>query len=394
LSYGMEMVNNRMLKTIIVGSGLCLGSVAVAEISIERLSEGFKRPVDLQAAPGNADQLFVVEQRGVIIAIDRRTGKRGDVLLDIHEQVSREGNEEGLLGLSFSPDFAESGRFYVNFTDKTPKKAITRISRFTVAAGKKTASASSEEILLSYEQDFRNHNGGWIGFGPDGYLYVANGDGGSANDPKARAQQMDSYLGKILRIDVSGKAGYSVPKDNPFVGKDGVKPEIYSYGLRNPWRCSFDAKTGDFWVADVGQYHYEEVNVLGPDEAKGRNFGWREREGTHANPKKEIAGPSPSGAVQPVYQYGHGKKNNEGLSLTGGFVYRGANPDLKGKYVFADYVTCRLWTLDKHNSYAFDDITDRVLKKGQKLGPIASFAQDNENDLYVIDHSGVIWRIR
>jgi len=349
------------------------------KIALKQLADGFKRPVDLQAAPGNDKDLYVVEQHGVITAIDRETGKKGEVLLDISANVSRKMNEEGLLSLAFAPDFAKSGRFYVNFTDKRPKKALTHISRFILPKGKTSVDPSSEEILMSYTQDFRNHNGGWIAFGPDGFLYIGNGDGGAANDPKARAQDMTSLLGKLLRIDVSPTTGYDVPSDNPFIGKEGVKPEIYSYGLRNPWRCSFD---GDkIWIADVGQNHYEEVNALSLSEAS-------------ATPKKGVGGDKPSPVIDPIYQYGHGASKSEGLSVTGGFVYHGSNPELKGKYLFADYVTRRLWTLDESENYAFEDITDEVLAKGQKLGPIASFAQDNQKEQYIVDHTGIIWRVK
>ncbi len=369
-------------------------SASFAKVTLEKLAEGFKRPVDLQAAPGNESQLFIVEQHGVITAIDRETGEREGVLLDLSAQVSRQMNEEGLLGLAFDPNFEKSRRFYVNFTDKSPKKAMTRISRFTLPPGKKSIDAANEEVLLKYRQDFRNHNGGWIGFGPDGLLYIANGDGGARDDPKARAQDLGSYLGKLLRIDVSSDSGYTVPPTNPFIEKADAKPEIYSYGLRNPWRCSFDVETGNLWIADVGQNRFEEINVTSVQGARAKNFGWRLREGMIANPNKKIAGPQPPDAVEPIYQYGRGTGAGEGFSVTGGFVYRGANPLLQGKYLFSDYVTRRLWTLDQSKGYAFEDITDKVLGKNQKLGPVASFGQDLQREYYLVDHSGIIWRIK
>ncbi len=364
-----------------------------AGLSLEKFSEGFKRPIDLQVAPGKKDVLFVVEQHGVISTIDAKTGEKKDVILDIEDRVSRKKNEEGLLGLTFAPDFATSGEFYVNYTDRSPQNAMSRVSRFTMKPGQAKVDASKEEVLLSYKQDYRNHNGGWLDFGPDGMLYIATGDGGAGNDPKGRGQDMNSLLGKLLRIDVSGESGYSVPGDNPFLGKKDVLPEIYAYGLRNPWRCSFDTESGIFWSADVGQFTYEEINAVHVDDLKGKNFGWRMREGKNKNPKSDIAGPNPEGAIDPIYEYTHGNKSDEGLSVTGGFVYRGPITDLKGKYVFGDYATRRIWTLDTAKNYQFADISDSLQPEGKLTGPIASFGEDHEKNLYVVDHTGVIWKM-
>ena len=364
-----------------------------AGLSLEKFSEGFKRPVDLQAAPGKEDVLFVVEQHGVIHTVDAKTGKKKDIILDIVDRVSRKKNEEGLLGLTFAPDFATSGEFYVNYTDRSPQNAMSHVSRFVMKPGQSQADSTKEERLLSYKQDFRNHNGGWLGFGLDGMLYVATGDGGSANDPKARGQDMKSFLGKLLRIDVSGDSGYRVPADNPFLGQKNVHPEIYAVGLRNPWRCSFDAESGTFWAGDVGQFTYEEINAVNVDELKGKNFGWRMREGKHKNPKHDIAGSNPDQAIDPIYEYTHGSGPNEGTSVTGGIVYRGSIADLKGKYVFGDYTRSRIWTLDTAKEYQFADISDGLQPDGKLTGPIASFGEDHDKNLYVVDHTGVIWKM-
>ena len=343
------------------------------------LADGFKRPVAVVAHPVEKDELWVVEQHGVVTKIDRKTGQKRGQVLDIVKKTSRRGNEEGLLDLVFDPNFQKNGRFYVNYTDRSKPKAMTRISVFD---------SGQESVLLSYQQDFRNHNGGWMSFGPDGNLYIGTGDGGSGNDPKNRAQDPNSLLGKMLRIKPQGDR-YAVPKDNMFVQNGGGKKEIYATGLRNPWRCHF-AADGSLWVADVGQYHYEEINHLKPGELAGANFGWRLREGTKENPNGRIGGKPPRAAVQPVYQYTHGGGSNQGVSVTGGVVYQGKKAELKGKYLFADYANPRIWTLDPKNNYAFADVTEEITGE-KKPASITSFASGPEGELYLVDHRGLIW---
>ena len=363
-------------------TGLLLGGLGLSLASAEPLSvlaKGFKRPVAVVPHPIEKADLWVVEQHGEITAIDRRSGERKGQVIDISKKVSRKGNEEGLLSLVFDPAFAKNGRFYVNYTDRSKPKALTHISMFE--DGKETS-------LLSFAQDFRNHNGGWMDFGPDGNLYIGTGDGGSANDPKNRAQDPQSYLGKLLRIRPSG-TGYSIPKGNLFPDGKAGKKEIYAIGLRNPWRCHFD-QDGSLWLADVGQYHLEEVNHVPAESLAGANFGWRLREGTVENPNGKIGGQEPTRAIKPVYQYGHGSGDNEGVSITGGVIYRGKDTALHGKYLFADYANPRIWALDPAKNYAFSDLTDTI-SGSKKPGAITSFATGHDGELYVIDHRGMIW---
>ncbi len=365
---------------------------AQAAPGVEIVAKGFERPLWVGAPAHDKGRLWVIEQVGKIWILDAKTGERqAEPFLDIVERVRRRDNEEGLLGLAFAPDFEKSGRFYVNYVDKEGQH--TRISRFK-AKGPDflTADPGSEEILLSYKQDFGNHNGGWISFGPDGMLYIGNGDGGSGNDPKQRAQSLDTYLGKFLRIDVSPATGYTVPRDNPFLKTEGAKPEIWAYGLRNPWRCSFDRKTGDFWIGDVGQGRWEEINYLPKGKGAGANFGWRLREGDKETPG--VGGRSPKGAIDPVYVYNHGGGPKDGLSVTGGYVYRGPVKSLEGRYIFGDYNLGHIWSFVPKNGKPtkFEDHTKEFSAEGQRA-LIASFGEDAVGNLYIVDHKGPILRI-
>jgi glucose/arabinose dehydrogenase len=367
-------------------------AVSQAEIGVEPVAKGFDRPVWAGVPKGAKGQLWVMEQGGKVWIIDDKTGERvGEPFLDVSKDVTRRGNEEGLLGLAFAPDFAKSGRYYVNYTDKEKQ---TRIVRF-ISKDKKTTDASTGEVILKYPSEFENHNGGWIDFGPDDMLYIGNGDGGSGNDPNDRGQDLQSLLGKILRLDVSPETGYKIPAGNPFAdGKEG-KPEIWAYGVRNPWRCSFDRETGDFWMGDVGQNHWEEINFMEKGKGAGANYGWRLREGDKETPAKNVGGSSPRGAIDPVYVYNHGMKEDEGLSVTGGYVYRGPIKELQGRYVFGDYQNPRIWSFDLKGSKAsgFKDHTKALQPEGGKINLISSFAEDNDGNLFIIDHRGPIYRI-
>ncbi len=363
-----------------------------AKVGVELVSQGFDRPVWAGVPKGVSGKLWVMEQAGRVWIVDEKSGERvGEPFLDIRNDVSRRANEEGLLGLAFAPDFTSTGRFYVNFTDKQRQ---TRIVRF-VSENRTTTRPDSGETLLQYQQDYNNHNGGWLDFGPDGMLYIGNGDGGSGNDPKQRAQDLNSHLGKILRIDVSPVKGYQVPQDNPFVKTENAKPEIWAYGLRNPWRCSFDRVTGDFWIGDVGQGHWEEINFMPKGEGAGANFGWRLREGDVATPARGVGGNKPRGAVDPVYVYSHGHSDDQGLSVTGGYVYHGPVKELKNRYVFADYQNPRIWSfeLKRGKATGFKDHTKDLQPENGRINLIASFAEDNAGNLFIIDHTGPIYRI-
>jgi len=342
----------------------------------------FTRPVDLQHPPDNTNRLFVVEQAGLISVFPndpKATTKK--TFLDIREKVDDEGNEEGLLGLAFHPDFQTNGYVYVNYTASDPNRTV--ISRFKVSTSNADAAdPESELVLLTFEQPYSNHNGGQVSFGPDGYLYIAVGDGGSGGDPHDNGQNRATLLGSILRIDVdkqeNGKK-YGIPSDNPFAkNKNGYRAEIYAYGLRNPWRFSFDTENGQLWTGDVGQNAYEEIDII----EKGGNYGWNTMEGNHCfEPKNDC---DHSGLKMPVHEYGR----SEGISVTGGFVYRGsALKDLHGKYVYADYATRRVWALDDRNGRAGNTLLFEADFN------ISSFGVDQHQELYLCGFDGKIYKL-
>ncbi len=332
---------------------------------------GLNRPVDLTSAGDGSGSIFVLEQSGRLLALT--SGAQAPLLLlDIGDKVSRQGNEQGLLGIAFSPGFAQDHRFYLNYTDA---KGDTVISRFYFEKGAFQVDPSSEQVLLRIEQPYANHNGGGMAFGPNGYLYIGVGDGGSAGDPENRAQSLDTLLGKLLRIDVSGGA-YTIPEDNPFASGGG-KPEIWAYGLRNPWRFSFDAVTGDLFIGDVGQDQVEEIDFLPGGIAGGVNFGWNYREGSQS-----YRGQPPADVVleDPVWEYTHA----DGCSVTGGVVYRGSElPEFDGIYLFGDYCSGKVWGLLRDSSSTW-----QAQALFQINGRISSFGLDEAREVYALDHSG------
>jgi len=356
-----------------------------AAIRLEKVAGGFERPVWAGMPSQSSGLLWVMEQAGTIRLLELDAGNTLEKpFLDIRERVTRQGNEQGLLGLAFAPDYKDSGRYYVYYNDK---KDRTVVSRFT-SADKRTTDPATEEILLRYDQPYRNHNGGWIAFGPDGMLYIGSGDGGAANDPKGHGQNLDSLLGKLLRIDVSPAKGYQIPKDNPFVNREGARPEIWAYGLRNPWRCSFDRDNGDLWIGDVGQNQWEEIDWMPKGKGAGANYGWRLREGAIPTPK--VGGASPPESVEPVYVYEHGQGPLNGLSVTGGYVYRGPIQSLQGRYIFADYQLPRIWSFRLKDG-KMEDFMDHSLDWKPQSGGyqlISSFAEDNQGNLFVVCLSG------
>ncbi|MEO8570111.1 MAG: PQQ-dependent sugar dehydrogenase [Chloroflexota bacterium] len=340
---------------------------------------GLSSPDLVTNAHDGSGRLFVVEKAGKIRVI------RDGVLLptpflDLSNQVST-GTEQGVLGLAFHPKFKTNGLFYVDFTDKGGNTAI---NQYRVSPGNADiAIKSTARRVISIAQPYANHNGGDIVFGPDGYLYIGTGDGGSAGDPGNRAQRLDTLLGKILRINVNGTVGaqqYRIPAGNPFVGRTG-RDEIWSYGLRNPWRFSFDRATGDLWIGDVGQNRYEEIDratVVGSGRGRGVNFGWRVLEGRHCF--KPATGCNRSGKFMPVVEYSH----TLGCSVTGGFVYRGAAvPALTRLYVFGDYCSGTIWTVPKGG---VSPIAKRLLMHTAMR--ISSFGEDEHGELYVVDLAG------
>ena len=355
-------------------------------LSAKLIASGFSRPVFVTAPPGVKDRLFVVEQRtGKIRILLLATGAI-DATPFLEVTGLSTGNEQGLLGLAFAPDFATSGFLYVNFTNTA---GTTVIRRYKVSsANSNVADPAGALDVISIPQPFANHNGGWIAFSPkDKFLYISVGDGGSENDPNKTSQNPKLLLGKMLRIDVAKDdfAGdptrnYAIPADNPFVGKPDFLPEIWALGLRNPWRCSFDRKTGDLYIGDVGQNKFEEIDFQPAASMGGENYGWSLKEGKH--PFKPVPGPAPA-LIDPIFEYTH--ENGE-QAVIGGYVYRGtALPEIVGMYFFADltgFVT----------SFAFDgnavhnqlDRTDELFPTG---GPSAfsSFGEDGQGEIYLVN---------
>jgi len=371
-------------STIMILGLLLYAASASAQFPIENAFPNldFTRPVDLQHAGDGSNRLFVVEQVGRIeVFVNDASTSNREVFLDITDLVNDAGNEEGLLGLAFHPEYAENGFFYVNYTAADPRRTV--IARYSVsAADENRADPASALILLTIAQPFSNHNGGQIAFGPDGYLYIATGDGGSGGDPQNNGQNRATLLGKLLRIDVDNTGGgreYAIPEDNPFVGNnEGWAEEIYAWGLRNPWRFSFDRESGRLWCADVGQNRAEEIDII----EKGKNYGWRIMEGFSCfNPS---SGCDQTGLSLPVLEYGR----SLGRSVTGGFVYRGKHvPELEGKYIYADFVSGRIWGLTYRGPEDADN--QLLLSSGQN---ISAFGIDESDELYICTFGGSIFR--
>jgi len=333
------------------------------------ISGGLRHPLYVTHAGDGSGRLFVVEQPGRI-RIVQQGRMLGTPFLDLTEEV-RYGGEQGLLGLAFHPSYKTNGRFVVNYTRRSD--GATVVAEFR-ASDNPDVARKTEKQLLVIAQPYANHNGGMVEFGPDGFLYIALGDGGSGGDPGNRGQNTHELLGKLLRIDVDRGAPYAIPKDNPFVSGGG-RPEIFAYGLRNPWRFSFDRQTGELWAADVGQNAWEEIDIV----RRGGNYGWRVMEGTHCFRPRD--GCARDGLVQPVAEYGHEKDR---CSITGGYVYRGARlPALRGAYLYGDYCSGEIFVL-------VNGTQQELLETGLQ---ISSFGQDQEGELYVVDHGGTIHRI-
>jgi len=337
----------------------------------ETVATGFTLPVDLQDPGDGTGRLFVVEKYGLIRII--QDGNMLDTpFLDINRRIGSRGNEQGLLGLAFHPHYPENGYFFVNYTDNNGN---TVIARYKVTADPNVADPNSEVVLLNVNQPFANHNGGVLAFGSDGYLYAGLGDGGSGGDPQGNAQKLDILLGKVLRLDVDSAEPYAIPPDNPFGN------EIWAYGLRNPWRFSFDRFTGDLYIGDVGQNSWEEIDYVPAGTPGGLNFGWNYFEGTHT-----YKGTSPNNIsfTSPVAEYGHDSGH---CSVTGGYAYRGAMPEWNGIYLYGDYCSGTIWGLIRSDG----GWQVQILYEARMN--ISSFGQDHSGEVYIVGYNGQILRL-
>lgn len=365
-------------------------------LELELVTSDLTNPVVITNAGDGSNRLFIVEQEGVIRIYDLENDTLlATPFLDISDQVESDGSEEGLLGLAFHPDYETNGQFYVNYTYPPPLgDDFTRIAMFEVSAGNPdVADPNSEVSILEFEQDFDNHNGGDMHFDPNGYLVIATGDGGSGDDPNNRGQSLDTLLGKMLRIDVdstrspdgdtTGLCGlvqnYSIPPDNPYAGADEGCDEILHYGLRNPWRFSFDARTGEMFIGDVGQGLWEEISYA-PVGATNINYGWRICEGAHIRGEEEVL--CDFGTL-PIIEYSSGAGSGN-CSVTGGYVYRGGNKSLQGRYVYGDYCSARIWIATREG----DNWVSEEWMESPSLGFIPTFGQDEQCELYVADFTG------
>jgi glucose/arabinose dehydrogenase len=338
-------------------------------LDLRRVGRGFEAPLLVTHAGDGTGRLFVVEQFGRIRLLRDGSPQR-DPFLDVSSLVSA-GGERGLLGLAFHPDYETNGRFFVNYTDSS---GDTVIVEYRVSRDPAHAAPGSARVILREDQPYANHNGGNLVFGPDGYLYIGMGDGGSGGDPHGNGQRTDTLLGKMLRIDVDGAGPYRIPPDNPFVGDRQGRAEIWGTGLRNPWRFSFDRETGDLWIGDVGQDQVEEVNRTRAGRG-GSNYGWNVMEGTQCYSPSE--GCDPKGLVHPIAVY----PTSLGCAVVGGYVYRGSRfPALRGGYFFADYCAGVMFAIDSEARSRQEPVT--LLQTGH---PISSFGEDEGGELYVTD---------
>lgn len=359
----------------------------ITSITASRVATGLDQPLFVTAPPGDASRLFIVEKTGRIDILDLYSGKvLPQPFLNLSDQIVT-AEEEGLLGLAFHPDFAMNGLFYVNLVNRN---GDTEIRRYQAEPAGNVADPATGQIVIGVDQpNFTNHKGGWLQFGTDGTLYAGLGDGGGTGDPDNNAQNTGRLLGKILRLDVNADGfpadparNYSIPADNPFVGTSGAG-EVWAYGLRNPWRPSFDRATGDLYIADVGQNREEEINI----GAKGGNYGWPVLEGRLSYKPGVLTGGS---SIAPIYTYDH----DVGRSITGGYVYRGPSDGLQGQYFLSDFGSARLWTLQKTSSgWSVVDRTKQVMPDAGAINQPTSFGEDARGNLYLIDYDGDVFRL-
>jgi len=384
---GAQTINGNSRDNVIYGRNSGDVDPQAGLITATRVATGLATPVFAGPAPGDANGLYITEKdTGQIVRVDLATGAK-TTFLDIPDTDMRGGGERGLLNVAFHPDYATNGRFFVFVNSPAGDIEVREYHRSLTDPS--TADVTTKNLVVSIPHPtYANHNGGSLAFGPDGYLYISTGDGGSGNDPFNNAQNTDSLLGKILRIDVNSDGfttdasrNYAIPANNPFATTAGAD-EIWAYGLRNPWRMTFDSATGDLWIGDVGQGALEEVDRIAAGNG-GQNFGWRILEGTRQNFPGSTAGMTP-----PLYEYGR----DVGSSITGGYVYNGPGPGLKGNYIFADFVSGRVFAYLPGRDEAVE-ITDRIVGAVGGIQYISSFSLDQAGKLYIVSYLGDVYRI-
>ncbi len=361
-------------------------------LATELVADGFDVPVHLVSPPGDTERLFVVELKSGLIKIIKNGTVLATPFLDVSGDIVSTQNEQGLFSLAFHPDYASNGYFFINYTGTD---GATFVMRYTVSSDPDIANPNSGKLIFTIGQPFSNHNGGMVAFGPDGYLYIGMGDGGSGGDPGNRAQSPLNLLGKMLRLDIDTPIGvpYAIPPSNPFVNEPDTSSEIWALGLRNPWRFSFDRGTGDLYIADVGQQNWEELDFQPSSSAGGENYGWRCYEGNVAYNTSQCDIGS-TDYVFPFHVYSH----SDGCSITGGYVYRGcASTTLQGTYFFADYCNGRIWSL-RYNGSTVTDFTERTTELNPpgsaEIDNIAGFGEDADGEIYILDYAdGEIFKI-
>ena len=381
---------------------IILINILLGSVSVDLISDGYKEPIYVASIP-NSDELLVLEQRGVIYLINSGTKHKAQ-FLDIRDRVHYPlfpGDEMGLLGLAFDPNYTNNGYYYLNYVDKNDSTTISRFFTNGILSDR-----TSEKIVLKFAQPYSNHNGGSIEFNRDNYLFIATGDGGSAGDPENRAQDLTSLLGKILKIKIDNKGNYTCPISNPYYNNQKHKSEIWAYGLRNPWRFTFDKLTGDMYIADVGQNLWEEINYVKYQDNEEKNFGWNILEGYHCFPENSEC--DKDAYRKPIFEYPNNanyaktllgiKQNNmDGCSITGGYVYRGSKiEELYGRYIFGDYCTGKVWSINVEGGIASDlqNHTNTILDSmGKRAFYLSSFGQDRNGEILLIDYNGSIYKL-
>ena len=390
----MNIIYMRMIIPFILNSLLFS-----QDLHLTLISSDHKKPIYLTSIEGASDRLFIVEQAGLIKVLENGVL---NLFLNIKDRVHQSkmpGDERGLLGMALHPNFSINGQFYVNYVDRGGDSII---SCFKSDKNGKQVDLLSEKIILKVNQPYSNHNGGQLAFGPDGMLYIGLGDGGYAGDPKLNGQNLETLLGKILRLNVDGSDAYLVPKDNPFINDDNNKKEIFCYGLRNPWRFSFDRDNGDLYIGDVGQSSWEEINYLTYENAFGSNLGWNVMEGSYCYSIDKDC--DKNNFVFPIFEYpnnanyvktliGWDQNNVQGCSVTGGYVYRGKMlSGIYGQYFFGDYCTGKIWSIEVINGklVAHNEWNLKGLEEDLYL---SSFGEDGQGEIYMINHTGNIYKV-